>query len=1000
MRSARNALKVRVLTDSETKTFCNEGIVGWATERLGPYDIEQSLGDSWFGSGARRLEVFDLRKEGERPAPEELQNLTSSTAGAVKWRFKESGGVDADVTILGNLKLLTPASEKQDDVATALTWGALFHRRVRRQFPESKVVVESRRSIYTGETDDVLAGELCKLTSFIEGLSSVANALSYSPNTGLLRSELQRSLYCAVSASVADPASFFNINEDAYLWEFDMPSPGAVSGPSHGYYLLARQTSTILEAVRKTLAVALPATSSITDTALAKLMREASSRGTPELRKWAAGGAGASGEIGLIVALRLLQGARGEQQVPGGLLGNDPAITNLLIPIDPFEDPINALRGGHSNSYERPDILIASIRLHVDGGVFIRLTPIEVKYRSAPMTEGARQAALHQATEFGDMLDKLCGHRIADGAAGRLWALAKSALIADLIEFGYRIESNLSPAASSQQDAARASAVLAAILGDRATIEVDKRGRLILIDHADESRCLDQDGSGLSRTVELSQQDAVALLAEEQPALIESLRGVVSDWELTASAGGAEASDTVVLKPEKAIASKAAASGDCAPAEDSGGLAGSAVPALSDHSSEQGRPPAELVASGLSNGEGKMILPLSSQGDRTGEGVRFAVGRSANPLSLNQEYCFWPSNTELTQLNVGILGDLGTGKTQMIKGLIYRLVSCAGANRGERVKFLILDYKGDYIDDEFKARVGATVYKPQLLPINLFDLSGIQDSLTPWLDRFNFFSDTLAKIHNVAAPVQKERLKQAVRAAYESAKARDIAAPTIYDVFEEYKAIVGGAVDTTYSILSNLIDRQVFEPSLAKIRPFSELLNGVFVLDLKSLGPDDQSKNMLVAIFLNLFYEYMLSVPKKKYIGTSPQLRALDSVLLVDEADNIMQYDFKVLNRILVEDREFGVGVWLSSQYLDHFNRSDIDYTQPLLTWFIHRVPNISMNQLRSIGLSGQAASNDTLERIKTLKKHECFYRSFGADGKFMRGYPYYELVAKEGEGS
>ena len=89
---------------------------------------------------------------------------------------------------------------------------------------------------------------------------------------------------------------------------------------------------------------------------------------------------------------------------------------------------------------------------------------------------------------------------------------------------------------------------------------------------------------------------------------------------------------------------------------------------------------------------------------------------------------------------------------------------------------------------------------------------------------------------------------------------------------------------------------------------------------------------MLVAIMLNMFYEHMLRIPKRPFVGESPQLRVVDSFLLVDEADNIMRYEFDVLRKILLQGREFGVGVVLASQYLRHFKAGATDYREPLLT--------------------------------------------------------------------
>ena len=101
------------------------------------------------------------------------------------------------------------------------------------------------------------------------------------------------------------------------------------------------------------------------------------------------------------------------------------------------------------------------------------------------------------------------------------------------------------------------------------------------------------------------------------------------------------------------------------------------------------------------------------------------------------------------------------------------------------------------------------------------------------------------------------------------------------------------------SIIDDLVDMEVFErdPPRCILRPF---LDGVVVISLDAFGQDDRSKNMLVAVMLNMFYENMLRTPKRPFLGASPQLRAIDSYLLVDEADNIMRYEFDVLRKLLL----------------------------------------------------------------------------------------------------
>ena len=368
-----------------------------------------------------------------------------------------------------------------------------------------------------------------------------------------------------------------------------------------------------------------------------------------------------------------------------------------------------------------------------------------------------------------------------------------------------------------------------------------------------------------------------------------------------------------------------------------------------------------------------------------------SVGRTIDgfeprQLSLNI------SDTRLNQLNIGVVGDLGTGKTQLLKSLIFQIATSSTENRGIKPRFLIFDYKRDYSSPEFVNATGARVVRPSRLPLNLFDTSSIGESMAPWLDRFRFFADVLDKVYSGIGPVQRDKLKGAVRNAYETCSTEG-RQPTIYDIHSEYRALLNGKSDSPMAIIDDLVDMEVFEKDPAKTKTFDDFLDGIVVISLDAMGQDDRSKNMLVAIMLNMFYENMLKTPKRPFQGSDPQLRVIDSYLLVDEADNIMRYEFDVLRKLLLQGREFGAGVILASQYLRHFKASTTDYKEPLLTWFIHKVPNVTPAELGSLGFTSDLG--DLSERVKTLPNHHCLYKSFDSSGEVIRGLPFYELDKK-----
>ena len=379
---------------------------------------------------------------------------------------------------------------------------------------------------------------------------------------------------------------------------------------------------------------------------------------------------------------------------------------------------------------------------------------------------------------------------------------------------------------------------------------------------------------------------------------------------------------------------------------------------------------------------------IGSDTNSLSQGIRFCVGESTRVPSA-QHYYLSPSNTRLNQLNIGIVGDLGTGKTQLTKALIYQFTQSANRNRGHRPNFLIFDYKKDYTGKDFVDAVNARVVEPHHIPLNVFDLSGIgTHGVTARLGRVKFLNDVLHKIYGGIGPRQRNQLKTAVLNAYEKYAS---SSPTLSDVLVEYEVLIGEKIDAPYSILSDLRDLEIFTPYGKQAIPFREFLKGVVVVDLSTLGVGDKERNMLVVLFLNFFHEYIQGLDKKPFVGTDPQLRFVDSMLLIDEADNIMKFNFDVLRQILLQGREFGVGVLLASQYLSHFKTNKVDYTEPLLTWFLHKVPNIKAKELEAIGLNG--VGQTMIDRVKTQDVHQCLFKTFDVSGTFMRGLPFHEIV-------
>src|SRR5690606_23472512 len=129
----------------------------------------------------------------------------------------------------------------------------------------------------------------------------------FAPSVHVITSALERAEFAAVSSSTVDPACFLGSwLEGTYLWDYELPAYSGRAGDSNGYYLLSRIKELDLETL-KLVIKRFPGCDEMADGALAEIVEEVARRGIPTVRGLAAGNSGATGDLGLLIATRLLQ---------------------------------------------------------------------------------------------------------------------------------------------------------------------------------------------------------------------------------------------------------------------------------------------------------------------------------------------------------------------------------------------------------------------------------------------------------------------------------------------------------------------------------------------------------------------------------------------------------------------------------------------------------------------------------------------------------------------
>jgi len=388
-------------------------------------------------------------------------------------------------------------------------------------------------------------------------------------------------------------------------------------------------------------------------------------------------------------------------------------------------------------------------------------------------------------------------------------------------------------------------------------------------------------------------------------------------------------------------------------------------------------------------------VPVTEAEEGTAEPVSGPLQVLFGHEVLRQSPLYWePTNTaKFMNTNTGIIGTMGTGKTQFTKSLITQLMRQQDSNvNGAPIGMLIFDYKSDYVDDAFTDANQSKKFKLHRLPYNPLSLYGDMPMLP--VHTATGFAETLTKAFGLG-PKQQLKLRKLILDAYELAGISKSDASTwfrpaptltqVWDLFLEQEKV---EEDSLYAALDSLVTYEIFETQPDVVCSLYDLLDGVTVIELAGYSP--QIQNLVVALTLDLFYSQMQKRGKPQVQG---DYRQITKMILVDEADNFMSQDFPSLRKILKEGREYGVGVILSTQDLSHFKTGENNYGSYILTWVVHRVAEIKNADIKAIFNKDDKSEQDQLmETIRKLDKHFSLYIDGEKRVSKMRDRAFWEL--------
>lgn len=502
---ARSTLRVGVVGRGGDSSPAIEGLWRWLAERFPEEDRRLP--------GAGSVEVYDFRAGGT-PDATRIANLADETGERVSWYVQPPGATRfADIVLLDqlgvrNARLSTPPTRMGggQPARSPIAAGALFRVRIRHDQNHATVIFESRAGTRLSNSNG-LEGAIERLVSRMEHEAAERGShLQFEPNQSAIGQRLANASFISVSSSEIDTACFARgvQGQAAYLWDYDVPIPTGLGDSRPGYYLIARPHDQVKQSVAQALAGISP-----THPPIDEVFLEISRRGLPVLKRLANGGNSARGEVGILLAARILQDAFRVGGAPR-LRPHDEDTTTFVIPVDPYQRIFDKIRDrlAPESSRHRADFLVVVAR---DSGPIV-ITPVEVKFRDLPMSPDDQLQALGQAGTLGSLLSQLW----VQAPRSRLWDIGGRAVLAHIVDQAFRLYGDQEIVQMPEEAwARRHERVIRSILEGNMRVCVKAAGKLIVFDNSHETAIEDVDGDGEVDTLRVSASDAGAILRGE-----------------------------------------------------------------------------------------------------------------------------------------------------------------------------------------------------------------------------------------------------------------------------------------------------------------------------------------------------------------------------------------------------------------------------------------------------------------------------------------------------
>ncbi|WP_417237405.1 MULTISPECIES: DndE family protein [Flavobacteriaceae] len=314
---------------------------------------------------------------------------------------------------------------------------------------------------------------------------------------------------------------------------------------------------------------------------------------------------------------------------------------------------------------------------------------------------------------------------------------------------------------------------------------------------------------------------------------------------------------------------------------------------------------------------------------------------------------------EFDNRNIAIAGMAGSGKTQLMKDILYQISS----KTNYELKFIFFDYKGEGNPEQLKPFLEATkcnfvdIVNDGGLKFNPFLSISTDERQRPF--SIKAFVDTIATFVPSVGVAQKNILMNVITDLFDEKKG---ACPTINELFEsleEYYEENNKKPDTLYAGIQDLTTN-IFNCS----NDNPNILDSSLYLNLPP-ALSDTLRQLIVFLLLRYFHFYFSSTNDCEPVG---HIHPLTYVIVIDEAHIYLKNKNanKALEDLLRLLRSKGVIVVMLSQGVEDYKTRNFDFTSQV------KLPiclNVQNKDYKSIsGFLGTPSSKYKLEtEIKKL---------------------------------